>query len=54
MSILQDAQESCQKLNLNFETVFANTSTSYDPDEYGRASGKTGSDIEKEFWHSIN
>ena len=47
VTILQDAQESCQKLNLNFETVFANTSTSYDPDEYGRASGKTGSDIER-------
>ena len=47
VTILQDAQESCQKLNLNFETVFANTSTSYEPDEYGRASGKTGSDVER-------
>ena len=47
VTILQDALESCKKLNLNFETVFANTSTSYEPDEYGRASGKTGSDVEE-------
>ena len=47
VTILQDALESCKKLNLNFETVFANTSTSYEPDEYGRASGKTGSDVER-------
>ena len=47
VTILQDALVSCNKLNLNFETVFANTSTSYEPDEYGRASGKTGSDVER-------
>ena len=35
VTILQDALDSCKKLNLNFETVFANTSTSYEPDEYG-------------------
>ena len=27
--------------------LFANTNTSYDPDEQGRSSGKTGSDIER-------
>lgn len=47
VTILQDAVESCQQLKLDFNTVFANTSTSYDPDEYGRASGKTGSDVER-------
>ena len=46
-SILQDAIVSCDELKLNFETIFANTNTSYDPDEAGRSSGKTGSDIER-------
>lgn len=46
-SILQDAIVSCDELKLNFETIFANTNTSYDPDEAGRGSGKTGSDIER-------
>ena len=46
-SILLDAIESCAKLNLDFDTIFANTNTSYDPDKDGRSSGKTGSDIER-------
>lgn len=45
--ILRDALISCKELNLDFDLVFANTNTSYDPDEFGRASGKTGSDIER-------
>ena len=46
-SILQDAIVSCDELKLDFDTIFANTNTSYDPDELGRSSGKTGSDIER-------
>ena len=47
LSILRDAQESMAKLGLDFNTVFRNTSTSYDTDDQGRASGKTGSDVER-------
>ncbi len=46
-TILRDALYCCEKLGLNFDTIFANTNTSYDPDEQGRASGKTGADIER-------
>ena len=46
-SILCDAIVSCEHLGLDFDTIFANTNTSYDPDEQGRSSGKTGSDIER-------
>ena len=46
-SILRDAITSCEHLGLDFDTIFANTNTSYDPDEQGRSSGKTGSDIER-------
>lgn len=47
LAILRDAQESIEKLKLDFNTVFRNTSTSYDTDDQGRASGKTGSDVER-------
>ena len=47
LGILRDAQESIKQLNLDFETVFRNTCTSYQPDEEGRASGLTGSDVER-------
>ena len=47
LTILCDAQESIAKLKLDFNTVFRNTSTSYDTDNQGRASGKTGSDVER-------
>ena len=47
LTILRDAQESIAKLQLDFNTVFRNTSTSYDTDDQGRASGKTGSDVER-------
>ena len=45
--ILKDAINSCARLGLDFDTVFANTNTSYSPDEHGRASGRTGSDVER-------
>ena len=47
LTILRDSQESISKLGLDFNTVFKNTSTSYDTDDQGRASGKTGSDVER-------
>ena len=45
--ILIDAQKSCKVLNLNFNTIFANTITSYNPNKKGLSSGKSGSDIER-------
>ena len=45
--ILKDAQKSIKELRLNFNKIFSNTITSYDPDKKGRSSGKTGSDIER-------
>lgn len=45
--ILKDALGSCENLGLDFDIVFANTNTSYNPDSEGRSSGKTGSDIER-------
>ena len=47
LTILRDSQKSISKLGLDFNTVFRNTSTSYDTDDQGRASGKTGSDVER-------
>jgi len=47
VSILKDAQVSVQKLGLDFDQVFRNTWTSYQPDDYGRADGRTGSDVER-------
>jgi len=53
-TILQDALQSCESLGLDFDTIFANTNTSYAPDAQGRASGKTGSDVERILaFHSI-
>jgi len=46
-SILRDSEKSLDKLELDFNTVFANTNTSYDPDEMGRSSGKSGADVER-------
>ena len=46
-TILRDALISCQKLDLDFDTVFANTSTSYNPDSQGRSSGTSGADVER-------
>ena len=46
-TILEDALKSCIQLNLDFDTIFKNTNTSYEPDEQGRSSGKTGADVER-------
>ena len=46
-SILRDAEQSLNKLELDFDTVFSNTNTSYNPDELGRSSGTSGADVER-------
>ncbi len=52
--ILRDTIDSCSTLGLDFDTVLGNTCTSYEPDERGRASGRTGSDVERILaFHSI-
>ncbi len=45
--ILQDANRSIEQLGLDFDTVFTNTCTSYQPSEDGRSHGLTGSDVER-------
>ena len=45
--ILLDAQNSIDKLGLDFDIIFKNTITSYNPDSNGLSSGKSGSDIER-------
>ena len=44
-TILKDALVSCEDLSIDFDTIFANTNTSYNPDQDGRSSGKSGADI---------
>ena len=46
-NILQDAWESCTSLGLDFDIVFSNTNTSYNPDSNGRSSGRSGADVER-------
>ncbi len=46
-TILKGALADCDRLSLDFDTVFRNTNTSYSPDSKGRASGRTGSDVER-------
>jgi 7-cyano-7-deazaguanine synthase len=46
-AILRDADQSIARLGLDFDRVFANTSTSYLPDAAGRPHGLTGSDVER-------
>jgi len=46
-TILKDAEKCLDRLGLDFNTVFANTNTSYDPDDMGRSSGKSGADVER-------
>ena len=46
-TILRDSENSLAKLDLDFDTVFSNTNTSYNPDEKGRSSGKSGADVER-------
>ena len=45
--ILLDAQSSINKLGLDFDMIFKNTMTSYNPNANGLSSGKSGSDIER-------
>ena len=47
LAILKDAKVAIGKLGLDFETVFRNTCTSYQPDAQGRSHGLTGSDVER-------
>ena len=42
-TILKDAQDSCHKLGLDFDTVFANTNTCYQPNGAGESCGRCGS-----------
>ena len=47
-TILKDAEKSIDKLDgVDFNTIFANTNTSYNPDHLGRSSGKSGADVER-------
>ena len=46
-AILKDALVSSEQLNINFDTIFENTITSYNPNKEGISSGKSGSDIER-------
>ena len=46
-TILKDALNSCNQLNLDFDEILASTITSYNPDDLGRSSGKSGSDVER-------
>jgi 7-cyano-7-deazaguanine synthase len=47
-TILKEALDNCDKLNLDFDTIFKNTNTSYNPDPItGKASGKSGADVER-------
>lgn len=46
-SILLDALKSTAALGFDFDQVLSNTITSYNPDENGRSSGTSGSDIER-------
>ncbi len=46
-TILRDSWLAIQSLGLDFDIVFANTNTSYNPDEFGRASGTSGADVER-------
>ena len=46
-TILIDALASCNKLDIDFDTIFRNTNTSYNPDSKGRSSGTSGADVER-------
>lgn len=46
-TILRDALVACSDLDLDFDTIFANTNTSYNPDYQGRSSGTSGADVER-------
>ena len=46
-TILEDSIKNTDHLGLDFDTVFKNTNTSYNPDEQGRPSGRSGADVER-------
>lgn len=47
-SILSESVVNCRLLDLDFNTIFKNTNTSYNPDPItGKASGNSGADIER-------
>ena len=46
-TILRDAEIAISQLGLDFDTIFSNTITSYNPDSQGRSSGTSGSDVER-------
>lgn len=46
-TILEDCLENCEELGLDFDQILSRTITSYNPDELGRSSGKSGADIER-------
>ena len=46
-TILRDAESAIEHLGLDFDTVFANTNTSYNPDAKGRSAGTSGADVER-------
>ena len=46
-TILKDALRSCEILDVDFDEILQSTITSYNPDELGRSSGKSGSDVER-------
>jgi 7-cyano-7-deazaguanine synthase len=46
-TILRDAEKAIAHLGLDFNTVFANTNTSYNPDSMGRSAGTSGADVER-------
>lgn len=45
--ILLDAEKNALSLGLDFNTIFKNTITSYNPGKDGRSSGRSGSDVER-------
>lgn len=47
IAILEDAAKSIKTLGLDFDTVFKNTCTSYQPTKDGKSHGITGSDVER-------
>ena len=45
--ILKDALKICKKLNLDFDRIFSNTNTCYNPNKKGESCGKCGSCTER-------
>jgi len=55
-TILKESLINCEKLGLDFDIIFKNSNTSYNPDPVtGKASGKSGADVERILaFHEIN